>query len=93
MVPRIQQSNLRALSFSGVSRENAKYISLSLSLFIFLYFFSFSVFVFVCWFVFYGFFFSFVFEKKDYNTLLFLTFIKNNFLLFPGGGGQGSLGT
>lgn len=64
MVPRIQQSNLRALSFSGVSRENAKYISLSL--FIFLYFFSF--FVFVCWFVFYGFFFFHSFLKKRITT-------------------------
>lgn len=35
MVPRIQVSNLRALTYSGVSRENAKYISFSLSLFSF----------------------------------------------------------
>lgn len=70
MVPRIQESNLRALTYSGVSRENAKYISLSL-------FFPFFFF-FLC---------SFVFgeKKKNYNTLLFLTFIKSSFLLFLGG--------
>lgn len=29
MVPRIEESNLRALTYSGVSRQNAKYVSLS----------------------------------------------------------------
>lgn len=33
MVPRICESNLRALTCSGVSRENAKYVSLSLFFF------------------------------------------------------------
>lgn len=66
MVPRIQQSNLRALSFSGVSRENAKYISLSL--FIFLYFFLFLfLFLFVGLF-FMGFFFFHSFLKKRITT-------------------------
>lgn len=39
MVPRIQASNLRALTYSGVSRENAKYISFSLSFSLFFFFF------------------------------------------------------
>lgn len=56
MVPRIQQSNLRALSFSGVSRENAKYISLSLSSFFFIFFLFLFLFLFVGLF-FMGFFF------------------------------------
>lgn len=35
MVPRIQETNLRALTYSGVSRENAKYVSLSIYLSLF----------------------------------------------------------
>lgn len=30
MVPGVEESNLRALTYSGVSRGNAKYVSLSL---------------------------------------------------------------
>lgn len=47
MVPRTQASNLRALTYSGLSREYAKYISLSLSLSLFCFCFC----LFVCLFL------------------------------------------
>lgn len=69
MVPRIQASNLRALTYSGVSRENAKYISFSLS-------FPFFCFVLFC---------SFVFgEKKELQHIVVFNLYKKQLFVISG---------